>query len=174
MLEHLLKIEEPWLTFCSMDKNEFDNLLLKYRQTTSSTLIVKRLRGSKMKTTASLDDEFSAVLQFPSYYGGNWAAFDECISDLEWLPGDGYIIAINDIQDLLIGENIKQLSTLMKILRDNFKEWSQPLDLDEAWGREAKPFHFLFQYEEKYLDKICEIFNQIGINIYDYPIVRNK
>lgn len=151
-----------------MDKNEFDNLLLKYRQITTTSLIVKLLRGAKMKTTTTLDNEFSAALQFPSYFGGNWDAFDECISDLEWLPGDGYILAINDTQDLLLDESCKQLSILLKILINNFEEWSKPLDLNEAWGREAKPFHFLFQYEEQYRDVVRERFKEVGLNIDNY------
>jgi hypothetical protein len=49
-------------------------------------LVVRTLRGVKMQTVQQLFDEFAAALQFPWYFGENWAAFDECLTDLAWLP----------------------------------------------------------------------------------------
>jgi hypothetical protein len=46
-------------------------------------LVVRSVRGRKMTTTAQLYDEFAAALQFPPYFGENWAAFDECLSDMD-------------------------------------------------------------------------------------------
>lgn len=31
------------------------------------------------------------VMRLPSYFGENWDAFEECISDLSWLNSTGYI-----------------------------------------------------------------------------------
>ncbi len=36
----------------------------------------------------------SKALQFPSYFGSNWDAFEECITDLSWLDADGYALLI--------------------------------------------------------------------------------
>ncbi len=36
----------------------------------------------------------SKALQFPSYFGPNWDAFEECITDLSWLEADGYALLI--------------------------------------------------------------------------------
>jgi hypothetical protein len=45
-------------------------------------LISRFGRGRKMADRHGLFDEIAAVLQFPSYFGENWDAFDECIGDL--------------------------------------------------------------------------------------------
>jgi len=49
-----------------------------------------------MTKVDALDNECSAVLQFPWYFGENWPAFDECIRDLSWLPADVYTLIITD------------------------------------------------------------------------------
>jgi hypothetical protein len=44
------------------------------------------IRGAECRTEHDLFAEFSAALQFPRYFGWNWAAFEECVADLSWLP----------------------------------------------------------------------------------------
>ena len=103
-----------------------------------------------MKTVDDLFREFSAAFQFPSYFGENWSALSECLSDLDWLSGDNYIIGINDIQDLLIDEKKEELDSLLKILDNVCKEWGVPKDLGKEWGRNGKPFHFIMQYSNRH------------------------
>lgn len=40
--------------------------------------------------------EISSAMRFPWYFGWNWAAFDECITDLEWLDFSSLLIVIDD------------------------------------------------------------------------------
>src|SRR6516225_3387906 len=63
--------------------------------------VVRRIRGHKAKTTAALFDEMAAALQFPSYFGENWNALDECLSDLEWLAGDACLLVFERAPELL-------------------------------------------------------------------------
>jgi hypothetical protein len=44
-------------------------------------------------------DEFALrllgqALRFPSYYGVNWDAADECLADMSWEPADGYVVLL--------------------------------------------------------------------------------
>ncbi len=36
----------------------------------------------------------SRALKFPAYFGPNWDAFEECITDLSWLEAGGYAVLI--------------------------------------------------------------------------------
>lgn len=41
----------------------------------------------------------SIALQFPDYFGQNWDAFDECVTNFEWLPADGYLILVSGVTE---------------------------------------------------------------------------
>jgi len=52
--------------------------------------------GSDLELFAKL----SSSLQFPDYFGNNWDALDECLSDMEWIPASGYMLVISGARQL--------------------------------------------------------------------------
>src|SRR4051794_36382752 len=78
--------------------------------------VVRFVRGTKCKNVLSLFDEFSAALQFPYYFGENWNAFNECITDLDWLDARSFVLVVLDAAALLMDEP-ESSSSLMRILR---------------------------------------------------------
>lgn len=103
-----------------------------------SSATLRFVRGNKMKTVETLFDEFSAALQFPYYFGENWAAFNECIADLDWLPGKTYIIVITNSDQLFKEESLDELNILIECFEEAGKELKQ----------EDKGFFVVFQYGE--------------------------
>ena len=108
-------------------------------------LTLKVIKGRHCKTPASLFAEFARALEFPDYFGHNWDALEECLTDLEWLPAKGYILLITDAAHVLSNDEA-EYETFLEILRD----------AGEAWGsgqagmgpRRATPFHVLFAVSE--------------------------
>jgi hypothetical protein len=97
--------------------------------------IVRVLSGSRMHNKVGALAEIAAALQFPTYFGANWDALDECISDLEWLPAAGYVIVVLKAEELLKEER-QELPNLVSILRDASAFWtSRKLPI---------PFHIVF------------------------------
>lgn len=157
-------IEPPWVFLLNTQKNTFDEMLIRFRKEEARRNIGVLLRGGKMQNIPDLLKEIAASLQFPSYFGENWNALQECINDLSWLPGDNYFIGINDIHELLIEETAADLKAFLKLMDDTAKTWGKDLDLGEAWGRPAKPFHIVLQYESEFKKIISEKF--VGLPIY--------
>jgi len=60
-------------------------------------LTVWTVRGRKMRTVTGLFDEMAAALQFPSYFGESWPAFDECFADMDRLSVDVGIVVDPDM-----------------------------------------------------------------------------
>jgi RNAse (barnase) inhibitor barstar len=113
----------------------------------SHNIEARILRGSKMTAVENLFDEVSAVLQFPDYFGENWAAFDECLCDLSWLPASAYVLIVTRAEKVLTGDQNGQLPVFLKTLKKAAEEWATPVDLGENWDRDAIPFHVVFQFE---------------------------
>lgn len=47
------------------------------------------------------DDALTRIAQaldFPEWFGGNWDALADCLSDLSWKPADGYVLLLDNIQ----------------------------------------------------------------------------
>lgn len=59
---------------------------------------VAYIRGGRCDTYQGFDREMSAALQFPYYYGENMNAFDECITDLEWLHAEHVYLVIDQAE----------------------------------------------------------------------------
>ena len=89
-----------------------------------SGLEIKTLQGPRMRTRQSMFAEFAAALQFPYYFGANWDALDECLSDMAWMPAVGYGIVISQADEVLRGATPEEMSTLVSILASSSDYWS--------------------------------------------------
>jgi hypothetical protein len=52
------------------------------------------LSGVKGKT--AFLKKTAASLGFPGYFGMNWDAFSECLTDMSWRPAAGYVILLDN------------------------------------------------------------------------------
>jgi len=112
-------------------------------------LTVRVVRGRKTRTVEKLFDEVSAALQFPYYFGENWAAFDECLSDMDWLPSRvGIVVAVLDAVEVLSDEPEAELTTLARVMTHAARTYAEPIDFGEWWDRPALPFHVVLQTRE--------------------------
>jgi hypothetical protein len=80
--QHLTLPKPPWLIQAYRDYSDLTNDVWAFLHDCGAGYEARFCRGSKMQTLDALFDEFSAAWQFPYYFGYNWAAFDECLSDL--------------------------------------------------------------------------------------------
>ena len=66
----------------------------------------------------------SQALRFPSYFGMNWDAFEECITDFAWAPASGYVLAFDHVEDF--AQNVpRELRTARSIFRSAAAFWKK-------------------------------------------------
>jgi hypothetical protein len=84
--------------------------------------LIRSLRGHKSRTLAALFDEWSAALQFPIYFGENWAALTDCLRDLPRAHPADHLLLIANAADLL-RDDPQSLPTLFTILQSIPADW---------------------------------------------------
>ena len=93
------------------------------------------LEGSvaDVKTDEELFTVVASAMRFPDYFGNNWDALDECLGDMDWLPAEGYILAVRN--------SAEGWSQSPYILGRFLTAW---LEASEYWVQEEIPFHLVF------------------------------
>lgn len=117
------------IRICAITKEDVYNSLYKAGQQNSYT---SYLRGKRCVDEPAFFWEVSASFQFPWYFGENWAAFDECICDLEWLQFKSIFIVVDDFSIIFGGNQILQ-NTLVKYLSVMDEYWKQQGVNVEIW-----------------------------------------
>lgn len=140
------------------------------RQARAAGFVARVVRGKKMRTTPDLFNEFSAAFQFPYYFGENWDAFDECISDIDWMPVDvGVVIVIRDAVQVLTGEHDNELSILEGAFEVARETYAEPIERGEAWDRPAMPFHVVLQAEPDDVPALTQRWTAAGATLVPLP-----
>jgi hypothetical protein len=140
----LFKVGAPApLLLLQAEPNAAADAIMRWRNT---GLTVRTVRGRKIGTVERLFDEVAAALQFPYYFGENWAAFDECLADMDWLPmGAGVVVVILEAEHVLVDNDDVELGVLVRTIERAADAYSCPIALGEWWDRPAVPFHVILQ-----------------------------
>ena len=47
-----------------------------------------------IEAATNLFDAMARALEFPDWFGGNWDALEDCLSDLAWRKGEGHVLLL--------------------------------------------------------------------------------
>jgi Barstar (barnase inhibitor) len=72
------------------------------------------------------------ALDFPSWFGANWDAFEDCVTDLEWAPAPAYAVLLENME-WFAHRVPRDFDTALRILEATA----------EFWNEEGIPFHVL-------------------------------
>lgn len=160
--EDLSTVGDSTFLTLGISRSQVDRLMLTL-STSNSRAAVRRIRGTKSRTTLSLFDECAAALQFPLYFGENWDAFEDCINDLEWLPAEAYLLVVTDAESLLADIDDVDFRIFASILADANKQWLEPT---RYFPRDRQPtaFRVIFACSPMELRGFIQRLEQSGHN----------
>ncbi len=138
----LFELEEPCFFIMETDDGAFQDLSFQLADEDARRR-VRRVRGGKSRTVPAFFNEIAAALQFPYYFGENWAAFEECITDLDWIEGTAYLLMINNANLLFSKADDEDFRILLRLLGKANEEWREPNTFIPR-SRPPTPFHVLF------------------------------
>jgi len=123
-----------------------------------------------MRSLNGLFDEFAAALQFPWYFGENADAFEDCLSDLNWLPpGAGYVVMITQPAEVLKDAGEGAFQWFVEALERTSQEWAHPVQQGEWWDRPAIPFHVVLQVESPGVESASRRWAVAGAQVSPFP-----
>jgi hypothetical protein len=105
------------------------------------SVTVRIVRGRRCATERRLFQEWAAALQFPYYFGENWDALDECLSDLEWLTSQQFVFFITQ-SDALLPDREMAFKSLIDVLKTAVETWN-----DQLPDRPAAAMRIVFHSE---------------------------
>jgi RNAse (barnase) inhibitor barstar len=97
-------------------------------------LHVGKLDLAKTRGKGGLLDEFAKTLKFPRPFGRNWDALNDCLSDLSWLGGKGWVLLLLRA-DSFAETNEEAFHTVLDVLEG----------VVEYWREQKKPFWVFVQ-----------------------------
>jgi RNAse (barnase) inhibitor barstar len=77
--------------------------------------------GKNIARKEQLLNHVATALHFPKDFGHNWDALEECLTDMDWVDADGYVIYYEHIEGLQAAGD--QFDTFVEILRDAVQSW---------------------------------------------------
>jgi RNAse (barnase) inhibitor barstar len=106
----------------------------KIEQTAAAVgLTVIRIDLKRLAGKAGFLGRAARALKFPDWFGKNWDALNDCLTDLSWLNGRGWVI---------IFENSKDLAARKPQVFHSAVEVFQAAN--DYWRQTGKPFWVLF------------------------------
>lgn len=82
------------------------------------------LEGDRIQDKTTFLETCAQVMKFPDYFGHNWDAFEDCLTDLDWLSGKGYVLLYTQPQ-VFAKAAPKDWSTLVDILQTAVDDWQE-------------------------------------------------
>jgi hypothetical protein len=70
-------------------------------RTAASNVVLVTVDGSAIESKAELLRALATALDFPPYFGRNWDALADCLTDLAWLPAVGKVILFDNPAPLI-------------------------------------------------------------------------
>jgi RNAse (barnase) inhibitor barstar len=95
-----------------------------------------RAARSKRRLLAALARD----LALPDYFGANWDALADCLTDLEWEPADGYVLVLRGLEGFA-RQSPQEYAMLIGVL----------MDAAAFWREEGVPFYVLLAGEGREL-----------------------
>ena len=68
--------------------------------TQGSALRVARIGLAGAAGREAMMERVARALEFPAWFGGNWDALEDCLTDLSWSTASGHVLLIEDANEL--------------------------------------------------------------------------
>jgi RNAse (barnase) inhibitor barstar len=164
LIKEIKVLQEPYTHLVIGKKEGFKNIFNKLIESDreKEKIFCSMIEGENCQKVDDLFEEFAVKLKFPNYFGKNWAAFDECLNDLEWLDSEKYVLFIKDFDKVLI-EDGQGFKVFVNILISTINEWISGRDYD-SFPTPPTPFHLVIHCNEENVGLLNSRFSKVNFS----------
>lgn len=83
------------------------------------------INGDEIIDQNSFFKEFATVLNFPNYFGHNWDAFYDCITDLSWIKNQNRFLIVYKNPHKFMHHNLEAWKIANTVLLDAIEFWNK-------------------------------------------------
>jgi RNAse (barnase) inhibitor barstar len=84
---------------------------------------VWRVDLGKVRSKAGLLAALATTLEFPDWFGHNWDAVQDCLTDLSWRPAPGYVVVLENCGGLAASAP-EAFATTLEVFRHAARWWA--------------------------------------------------
>ncbi|MFG2651643.1 barstar family protein [Streptomyces sp. NPDC048436] len=106
----------------------------------SGSFYAARMSGREMLDADGVFTQFYEHLRLPDYFGWNWNALYDCLSDLNWIPAARYLLIVDDAEHVL-SDNPSERHDFLRTLFRAAESWAAKPDLP---NRKKATFRVVF------------------------------
>jgi RNAse (barnase) inhibitor barstar len=92
-------------------------------QVSANDFAVWRVNLVKVRSKASLLAALAKALNLPDWFGRNWDALQDCLTDLSWRPAPGYVVVMENCQGLAASAP-EAFATTLEVFRHAARWWA--------------------------------------------------
>jgi hypothetical protein len=122
--DQLLKPDAPILQVQVATDNEVTDWLRAQEQSHKLRIVARAIRGAKCGTRAAFFSEIGAACQLPHYFGENWDALFDSMSDLQGDDFVVYVLVVRHAVRLLDQEPGKELKAFAEVMTRTGQSWA--------------------------------------------------
>jgi RNAse (barnase) inhibitor barstar len=80
------------------------------------------LEGRDVRNKDQFLKQVALVLRFPDYFGNNWDAFSDCLTDMSWHEADGFVILYDHFESLA-EHSPQEFEMLLDLFKESTEFW---------------------------------------------------
>lgn len=89
---------------------------------TSAGLAIFRIDIGRVQSKKEFLLRIAKALNFPEWFGHNWDALNDCLTDLSWLGGSGWVVIIENAKTFA-ERHPEEFATVVQIFKSATEHW---------------------------------------------------
>lgn len=96
-----------------------DEIVKKVRELGYAVFLIE---GDAIRDKDDFLASIARTLQFPPYFGANWDALEDCLTDMSWIEGDSFVIVCTSL-NRFSSQHPRDFATALDIFKDAGAFW---------------------------------------------------